>query len=365
MSQGKSTVRRRLPPDFTADRPFVRAKLPVEGDALVGSYFTKPAANLQFISTGCQVLDCTIGGGYVLGRIVNIVGDKSTGKTLLAIEAMANFYHRYRNSGHCWYCETEAAFDNDYAAGLGIDIKRVLRPAKNVRTVEDFFEHLETAILNRGNMPGLYVLDSLDALSDAAETKRAFDDPATFGAQKAKKLSELFRRLVRIIEDSRVCVMIISQIRDNIGATFGKKYVRGGGKALDFYASQVIYLAHLGQIKRTRDKVERVTGVNIRAKVDKNKIGLPLRECEFPIRFGFGIDDVIANIEWLQSVGKLDSVRSLDGRNIKLLLLHLDELPRREYEELRIETQAAVRRVWSEIETRFMPSRSKYDDRDY
>jgi recombination protein RecA len=325
----------------------------------VGAYFTKPTGELGFISSGCALLDCALGGGYPLGRVVNIVGDKSTGKTLLAIEAIANFYKRWRQ-GHAWYCETEAAFDNNYARALGIDIDRVLRPKSHVRTVEQFFAHLELAIKNRGDLPGLYILDSLDALSDEAELKREFGD-SSFGAQKAKKMSEAFRRVIRLVEDSRTAVMIISQVRDNIGVTFGRKHTRSGGRALDFYASQILYLAHLKTLKRTMRKVERVVGVRVRAKVDKNKIGLPLRECEFPIRFGYGIDDVAANIEWLTEVNAIEAVTSLKGVNLKVVMSQLDSMDEREFNTLRNETQKAVRDTWSQVEQRFIPKRAKYN----
>lgn len=342
-----------------AVRPRIQKPAPPER---IGNYFLSPAGALQFISSGCQVLDCAIGGGYPLGRIVNIIGDKSTGKTLLAIEAIANFYMRYPN-GHAWYCETEAAFDEDYAKALGINFKRVLRPKNHVRTVEQFFDHLQTAISNRGDLPGLYVLDSLDALSDDAEMAREIGKES-FGAQKAKKLSEAFRRVVQTIEQGHVCVIIISQIRDNITATFGRKYVRSGGKALDFYASQILYLAQIGKISKQSQKIERTVGVRVRAKVDKNKIGLPYRECEFGIRFGFGVDDVAANIEWLKENERLDDMPSLNGRNIKVLLGKLDDMPRRDYNQLRKESQQALIKAWSAVETRFVPKSPKYEDRE-
>src|ERR1019366_4415396 len=95
--------------------------------------------------------------------------------------------------------------------------------------------------------PGLYILDSLDALSDRAELERKIDEPS-FGAGKAKQMSQLFRRLIRKINKTDVAVIIISQIRDNIGVRFGDKTTRSGGHALDFYASQVLKLAHLKNI---------------------------------------------------------------------------------------------------------------------
>lgn len=344
------------------DRPRLNAKpasvkpakkAPVEAD--VGNYFASPSRDIRFINSGCEVLNCVLGGGYPLGRIVNIVGDKSTGKTLLAIEAAANFFAQYE--GHVWYVETEAAFDDRYAAALGLPVQRVLRPKRRVRTVEDLYEHIE-AVCQVKDKPGLYIVDSFDALSDNAELDRPIGDNS-FGAAKAKKSSEMFRRMVGNVEDSKVCLMIISQIRDNIGVTFGRKYTRSGGKALDFYASQAIYLAQMGQIKKTINKIEKTIGLKLRVKAEKNKIGLPLRECEMPIRFGFGVDDVTANLEWLDTVDSLDAVPAMAGRNLKLVLRKLETMPVEEYELLRKESRKAVRRVWSEVETKFLPTRQK------
>lgn len=321
-----------------------------------GAYFAAPSAP-RFFSTGCVLLDCVLGGGWPEGRIANIVGDKSTGKTLLAIEAAANFISTYPK-GKVWYNEVEAAFDRAYAAALGMPVDRV-NFVEDCFTAEDVFEHLE-AILDRtkGKIPGLYILDSLDALSDRAEQGRDIDEK-TYGADKAKKMSQLFRRLAQRLGKKRITVIIISQVRDNIGVTFGRKTIRAGGRALDFYASQVLYLAQVKRLKRTRGGIERSVGVVIKAKCDKNKIALPFRECEFPILFGYGVEDLIASVDWLKQVKRLDVITLFDG-DVKRYKKVINKMDNDDYEVERECVGEIVHKVWREVEEGFLPQRSKY-----
>src|SRR5271166_4934530 len=108
----------------------------------VGNYFTAPKTNLEFIASGCKVFDCALGGGWPLGRISNIVGDKSSGKTLIAIEACANFSRQFPN-GQIYYRESEAAFDTGYAQALGMPEEKVDFGDDEFITVEDLFEDME------------------------------------------------------------------------------------------------------------------------------------------------------------------------------------------------------------------------------
>jgi recombination protein RecA len=322
-----------------------------------GSYFSSPKTNIDFITTGCTLLDCVLGGGYPLGRISNIVGDKSTGKTLLAIEACANFLRQYP-TGKVWYAESEAAFDLEYAQALGLKVDDV-EFIDDIFTVEDFFKWLEVAIEELGSKgKGFFVLDSLDALSDEAEQAREIDD-ASYGMNKQKKMSELFRRLTKKMSNCQLHLLIVSQVRANIGVTFGRKTTRSGGKGLDFYASQVIYLAHTGQLTRTKKKVKRVVGVKIKAKCDKNKVGLPFRECDFPIEFGFGVDNVTACLNWLNEVSRLDEIHFNQTR-CKDVLKGVPNMDSEDYNELNELVTAGVLKVWPEIESAFIPKRRKY-----
>lgn len=324
-----------------------------------GSYFDAPAAAVDFVPSGARLLDCALGGGWPLGRVANIVGDKSTGKTLLAIEACANFIRKWPN-GQIWYNEAEAAFDVEYAQALGLP-KEHVSIRNDCNTVEDFFEDLEHVLENKKDVPGLYILDSLDALSDRAELGRKIDE-GSYGAAKAKKMSELFRRVVRKIKTSNVLLIVISQVRDNIGVSFGEKHTRAGGRALDFYASQVLFLAQLGGVKRTIDKVIRAVGVKIRAKVKKNKVGLPGRECEFSIVFGYGVDDIAAGLTWLAEIGKLEEFDGMTEARLTRYLNKLDDMSVEELAAVRKEVDDLVVKHWYRIEKEFLPTRKKYSE---
>ncbi len=297
-----------------------------------GSYFAAPARNVKFTHSGCTLLDCALGGGWAEQRIINIVGDKSSGKTLLCIEASANFAMKYPK-GKIYYREAEAAFDEDYAEALGMPIDRI-DFGEPFDTVEQFFNDLSD-ICKKARQPVLYILDSLDALSDEAEMDRAIDK-GSFGAGKAKKMSELFRRLTRTLKGSQVTLIIVSQIRDKIGVMFGDKTSRTGGRALDFYSSQVVYLSQIKTIVKTVGKIKRVTGIRVRAKLKKCKVGLPFREAEFPIKFGYGVDDEIASEDWLSVVGV---------KNLPRGKKELDKL---------------VLAKWYSLEKQFLPEKRKY-----
>lgn len=337
----------------------MRERLLREKAETSGSYFAAPKHNLSFIPTGSKMLDLALGGGWVEGRIGNIIGDKATGKSLLCIEACANFVAKH-DSGKIMYRECEAAFDPQYAEALGMPLDRVDFGEK-FNTVEDLFEDLLAVCKKAAKHPILYIVDSLDSLSDRDEIDRDIDK-GSFGAAKAKKMSEMFRRLVRDMERSRVTLLIVSQIRDNIGVTFGRTWTRSGGRALDFYSSQTLVLAQKGKLKKTIKGVERPVGIALKAQVDKNKVSLPFREVEFTLSFGYGIDDVPSCLEWLKSVKALDLLDIGSKDDIKPYLKQLDAMDSGEYRKEVKRIHRIVTDRWYEIESSFMPKRKKYRD---
>lgn len=327
-----------------------------------GNYFVNQNSPLDFVNSGAAVLNMVLGGGWPLSRIANIVGDESTGKTLLAIEALANF-HRKFPKGRMFYRESEAAFDEQYAEALGMPVEHIefINPDKFV-TVEDFYADLTECIdyCGRKGEPGFYVVDSLDALTSEDERERKFDE-ASFETKKAKQMGKLFRMCSSAVGRVNMCLVIISQTRDKIGITFGgPQKTRSGGRALDFYASQVLWLSHRDKVSETKDKIKRVTGIHVRAQMRKSKIALPYRECDFTIRFGQGIDSVSSSLDWLESVRRLEDVIDVTRQTYEN---RLDKMTDADYWTETARVDAEVVRIWREVEGRFMEAtRRKYQD---
>ena len=326
-------------------------------DAEQANYFADEKDDLEFATSGCRILDCTLAGGWPLGRISNVVGDRSTGKSLLAIEGCANFAYQYPK-GRIFYREVESAFDKKYGAALGLPVDRVDFGKKQLETVEDLFADLKACceICTKRNVPGLYIVDSFDALSTEIDMAREFGEQAY--PDKPKMMSELFRKQVRRIADARMHFMVISQVRDKIGVMFGKKYSRSGGRALDFYASQVLYLSHMQTLVKTVGGTKRATGVRIKAKCEKNKIGLPFRDCEFIIRFGYGIEDLTASVEWLEQVKHLKDFTKQKADDI---LDDMDRVADNEYADAAKMWGDNAEKVWREIDKELLPKRHKYN----
>ena len=324
------------------------------------SYFVGEKKGFKFVPSGCTLLDCALGGGWAIGRVANIVGDRSTAKTALATEAIANFLIQYPK-GVAAYRDTEAAFDVSYAQAMGIPIDKIdLGSDDPLLTVEDFAKDFDKFLEARlkDETPGIYVLDSLDALSDDAEMESEIGK-ATYGMAKAKGLSTFFRKTARKIERSNVLLLVVSQVRDNIGVTFGEKHKRSGGKAMDFYCSQVLWLSSIKTLSKTINKVERPIAVAIKAKVKKNKVGLPFRDAQFLFKFGYGVEDLGASINWLIEVGRTKDI-NLNPAEAKEYLASLETMRDVEYRQELENTSKVVKQVWAEIETTFLPTRRKY-----
>lgn len=335
-------------------------KLPIRGRGRppAADYFISNKG-VKFISSGCELLDCALGGGYAQSRVINIVGDKSTGKTLLAIEVCANFAMQFPR-GIIRYKEAEAAFDKRYAKVLGAPLES-MEFEEEFDTVEELEKDVTDfcARVSKKRVPGLYVLDSLDALSDKAELRRDIEK-GTYGASKAKLMSEFFRRNKRKLQKAKVTLLIISQVRDKINVTFGRKWSRSGGRAIDFYASQVLYLAEVKKLYRTVRGVKRAHGVVIRAKITKNKVGIPFREVDFSLIFGYGIDDVLASLDWLKLVKALSTVRLPANCSVVKEAKKIKQLPAKRRKKKMEAIRQAVHDTWIDIEMDFLPKEKKY-----
>lgn len=261
-----------------------------------------------FLNTGSTLLDKALGKGLKLGRIVNIVGDKSTGKTLLCLEIIYQALKRYKGNIKIRYNDCETGLNFNTKLIWGFDIEPYSKnPSKTVEELrEDIYEQIKN---KKKEMPLIYVVDSLDGLKSEEETKReekkkkeAEEDTSkkkkgSYNLSKPKFLSNFFSEISEELSKNSISFIIISQIRDKIGITFGPTKTRSGGKALDFYCAQIIWLSELGEIK----KLERLrpAGIKVLAHITKNKLGLPYRKAPFNILFNYGIDDISANVDFL------------------------------------------------------------------
>lgn len=326
----------------------------------VGNYFTEQKP-LEFISSGCTLLDLILGGGYAIGRISNIVGDNSCGKSLAAIEASANFFKQYPD-GKVWYHETEAAFDEEYAEALGMPVDKITMVrdvAEDADVVEGLFNYLKNEVLpffkKNPETRGLYILDTQDAIGCKTENARGIEE-GSYNQSKNIILNRLYRELTSEIEKSNLHLMIISQTRDNIGVTFGRKWRVSGEGALKFYASQRIQFAQVKKLNKTIKGVERPYGIDIKANCFKNKVGLPYRTCDFPLIFGYGSNNLAANISFLKDIKRLSEIGIEDKEITKLSEKHVHEPDM----ELANRVDEFVKMCWKEIETSFIPKAKKY-----
>lgn len=330
-----------------------------------GKYFPQQGTPLEFIPSGCTLLDCVLTGGlgaWPLGRFANIVGDKSTGKTLLAIEACANFARMYPK-GRIRYRESEAAFDASYAQSIGLPLDRVDFGPEGTEslwnTIEDIFEDLNACldVAEKEDEPSLYIIDSLDALTSRAALKRDVDK-GSYGLEKPKITNMIFQQLVRRMRRTRMCLIIVSQVRTKIGVVFGEKYRRAGGDALDFYASLILWLSHLKTLHREINGIKRTTAIHVKARCKKNKVTAPFRDCDFTIRFGYGVDDLDCCLRWLKEVDLLGE--KLGAADPDKLLKTASKMSDDDYVKFSKKVSDAVKEAWAEVESRFQPKRKKY-----
>lgn len=248
------------------------------------------------ISSGVVGLDYILGGGFGKGRIVEIGGPESSGKTTLALEAIATL-HKADKDALCAYVDAENAFDPVYAKNIGVDLNRLtINQPQSAEEALDIIKDMCNA-----EVFDIIVLDSVNAISPQAEQDKDMSS-SSMGLQ-ARLLSSFLRQITPKLKKSNCTLFCISQIRMKIGVMYGNPEVMGVGNALKFYASQRIDIRRIGTNEEDKEAVSN----DVRIKVVKNKLAPPFRKGEFTIIFGKGFDrmaDLVNNAVRLEIITK-------------------------------------------------------------
>jgi len=290
----------------------------------------KEQAPLFYYKTGCRLIDILIGGGLGVGipggTIINIIGDKSSGKSFLKNEILAANFHA--NENFQWFSDdTESGDTFDTTNLYGVNLKPAERIIGSLETMgdSDTVEELDAKLTHfikdvPEGTPAIYAVDSLDGLSSnqqvemskkrekLLENNEEVKNEGSYEMELQKFLSQhLFRGQHPKFKEKSALLLVVSQIRDNIGGGYGQTYKVSGGKALEFYCHTRLFLKTITRIS----KKEAIIGLVVEAKLIKSKTPRPFRSCRFVVFFDYGIDDIGSSIDYLfelrDNKGKLDT----------------------------------------------------------
>ena len=257
---------------------------------------TTPTDIKDFVSTGSTLLNLAISnkpnGGIAVGRITEINGLESSGKSLIGAHILAE---TQRKGGVAVYMDTETSVSREFLEAIGIDVSNMLY--LHLETIEDIFEAIEKIVVkiresDKDRLVTILV-DSLAAATTKVELEADFEKDG-WATSKAIIISKAMRKITQMIGRQKIALVFTNQLRQKLGVMFGDPWTTSGGKALPFHASTRLRLKNVGQIK---DKKNNTIGMKMRAQVIKNRLGPPMRHADFNLYFESGIDD---DGSWLQ-----------------------------------------------------------------
>ena len=278
----------------------------------------------DFISTGSSMLDLAISnkpnGGIAVGRITEINGLESSGKSLLGAHILAE---TQKKGGVAVYIDTETSVSQEFLEVIGVDFSKMLY--LHLETVEDIFEAIDEIVtkVRESDKDRLVTIlvDSLEAASTKVEMESDFEKDG-WATAKAIVISKAMRKITQMIGRQKIALVFTNQLRQKLGVMFGDPWTTSGGKALPFHASTRIRLKNMGQIK---DTGKNVLGMKCRAQIVKNRLGPPLRHADYDMYFDRGIDNygawltVLKEHKLVKSGGAWYTLTDQNGKDHKLL----------------------------------------------